>query len=105
MSTLTAIRMPLSPLTPGPDCRRRIYRLLSLAAGVPGLGLVRKVRHLEAAVTADQDAAGDRGGAEPVADGVDRRVDRVLPVVGERQHELHGIVGLEVGDGDADERQ
>ena len=63
------------------------------------------MRHLEAAVTAEENAAGDRGGTEAVAHGVDRRIDRVLPVVGERQHELNGIVGLEVGDGDADERQ
>src|SRR4051812_10820875 len=95
MSTLTAtiISAPSAPPTRGKLLRR--WRRC----------LVRQMRHFEPSVTADEHPSGDRGGSEAVAHGIDRGVDRVLPAVGERQHELNGAVALEVRDRDADERQ
>jgi hypothetical protein len=53
----------------------------------------------------EQDGAHDRRGAEPVADAVERRVQGARAIGLERQCQLDGPVGLEVGERDADQRE
>ena len=56
-------------------------------------------------VAPEEHGAGDGRGAEPVAHVVERGVERGAVVAIERERELHGAVVVEVGDGDADQRE
>ena len=53
---------------------------------------------------AEQHGPGERRGAEAAAHVVERGVQRAGATAIERQRQLHGVVVVEVGDGDADER-
>ena len=66
---------------------------------------VRQQRHRDPGVASEEHAAGDRRRAEAIAHLVEGRVERVPVDRLERQHELNRARVLEVGDGDADERQ
>ena len=67
--------------------------------------VVGEHRHGRARVAAEEHGAGDGRAAEPLADVVEGGVERAAAWRVERQRELDGVVVVEVGDGDADERE
>src|SRR5919199_310875 len=68
-------------------------------------GSIRQQRHAQAPVAAEQHRARDRRRPEPLAHVIDRGVDGAGRMSAERQGQLHRAVVLQIGQGDADERQ
>ena len=106
---IVALYDALAQLMPSPvvDLNRAVA--VAIASG-PEEGLelvdalvVRKHRHRNALVAADEDSPREGGRPEPIAHLVDRHVQRVVVAPVEGQDELDRVVVLEVGDGDADE--